>query len=138
MLAPTLTYDANEEDVVFVESPGVHLETQAEMRAFFDAVILSWRERCRGQKVYFVVCYDGFSMNLRENEYYARQLKRCMDECAKTIVRYGGNDLQRSAARIRGMKLHSPSHLYATREEALNVVREIKAGTMEIAATARR
>ena len=135
-MIPKLTVDS-EKDVVFVEMRGMHLETQKDIRAFFDAIVAFWRARCGGEKVYFIVCYDGFSVNLRENEYYARQMKQCSDECAKTVVRYGGDDLQRSAARLRGMKIHSPSNLYATREEAIEVVRAIRTGAVSIATRAR-
>jgi hypothetical protein len=80
---------------------------------------------------YALVGYDGFSVNLRENEYYAQQMRRVM-ECAVTIVRYGGDALQRAAARLYNMKRHAPSRLYASREEAVRVVKAIQAGEMEI------
>ena len=123
-------YDAAA-NIVYVTFPVVHLETQTEIREHFDRVIAFWRAQCRGKKVYYVVGYDGFSVNLRENEYYAQQMRRVM-ECAVTIVRYGGDALQRAAARLYNMKLHTPSRLYASRDEAVRVVKAIQAGEMEI------
>jgi hypothetical protein len=126
-----LRYDAAE-SIIDVTFPVVHLETQKDIREHFDRVVAHWRDTCRGRKVYYVVCYDGFSVNLRENEYYGQQMRRVMD-CAITIVRYGGDALQRAATRLYNMKLHAPSQLYESREQALEVVRALKSGKMKIA-----
>jgi hypothetical protein len=135
MSGPTFfqEYDAAE-NIVYVTFPKVHLETQPEIRAHFERVLAFWRTNCGGKKVYYVVNYDGFSVNLRENDYYAQQMRRVLDQCAITAVRYGGDSLQRTAARLYSMKLHSPTRLYDTREEALKVVRALKAGEMTIEA----
>jgi hypothetical protein len=136
MSAPTFfqEYDA-QTNTVEVSFPKVHLETQDEIRGHFDRVLQFWREHCRGKKVYYVVNYDGFSVNLRENEFYAQQMRRVIDQCAITVVRYGGDALQRTAARLYNMKLHSPTRLYDSREEALGVVRALQSGEMTLAAS---
>jgi hypothetical protein len=121
------------ENIIYVTFPKVHLETQTEIKAHFDRVVAYWRDNCRGKKVYYVVGYDGFTVNLRENDFYAAQMKRVL-ECAITVVRYGGDSLQRTAARLYNMKLHAPSRLYESKEEAVSVVRAIQAGTMQIEA----
>jgi hypothetical protein len=126
-----LDYDADD-NIVYVTFPVVNLETQAEIKEHFDRVLAHWRANCRGRKVYYVVGYDGFSVNLRENDFYAQQMKRIVDQCAVTIVRYGGDALQRTAARLYNMKLHAPSRLYESKEEAISVVRAIQAGQMQI------
>jgi hypothetical protein len=123
-------YDAAA-NIIYVTFPQVHLETQAEIKGHFDRVVSYWRDNCKGRKVFYVVNYDGFTVNLRENEFYAQQMKRVMD-CAITIVRYGGDALQRTAARLYNMKLHAPSRLYESREEAVNVVKLIQSGQMQI------
>jgi hypothetical protein len=121
------------ENIVFVTFPGVYLETQEQIRAHFDRVIACWRALCNGRKVYYLVNYDGFSVNLRENAYYAEQMNRVYEQCAITSVRYGGDSLQRTGARLYNMKLHRPSHLYSSREEALEVVRALISGEMTVA-----
>jgi hypothetical protein len=123
-------YDAAA-NIIYVTFPVVHLETQKEIREHFDRVVAYWRTHCRGKKVYYVVGYDGFSVNLRENEYYAQQMRRVM-ECALTIVRYGGDALQRTATRLYNMKLHAPSRLYESREEAVRVVKALQSGEMQL------
>jgi hypothetical protein len=120
------------ENIVYVTFPLVHLETRAEIRAHFAEAYKFWRDNCRGRKAYYVVGYDGFSVNLRENEFYAEQMRPIVEECAITVVRYGGGALQRIGARLYNMKLHAPSRLYESREEALAVVRALKAGEMRL------
>jgi hypothetical protein len=125
-------YDAIE-NIMYVSFPKVHLETKDEIRAHFDRVVAHWKGKCRGKKVYYVVNYDGFSVNLRENDFYASQMKRVVD-CAITIVRYGGDSLQRTGARLYSIKIHAASQIYDSREEALAVVRSIQSGQTTIEA----
>jgi hypothetical protein len=125
------SYDPGE-NIVFVAFPRVHLETATEIREHFDRVIAFWKANCRNRKVYYVVNYDGFTVNLRENDAYAQNMKRVAEQCAITIVRYGGDALQRTAVRLYNMKLHAPSRIYGSRAEALTVVKALKDGEMTI------
>ena len=125
------TYDPVE-NIVYVSFPSVHLETRAEISAHFARSYAFWRQHCGGRKAYYLVDYDGFSVNLRENEFYAEQMRPILEDCAITVVRYGGDALQRTGARLYNMKLHAPSRLYESREEALAVVRALKSGEMRI------
>jgi hypothetical protein len=126
-------YD-REENILYVTFPRVHLETQAEIEAHFDRVLAYWRDTCNERKVFYVVGFDGFTVNLRENDFYAAQMKRVLDECAITVVRYGGDSLQRTAIRLYNLKLHAPSRLYESKEEAVEVVRAIQAGSVQVEA----
>jgi hypothetical protein len=131
-------YDA-EENVIYVTFPRrVHLETCEEIRKHFADAHAFWRDHCGGRKAYYVVDYDGFSVNLRENECYGEMMRPIVEECAITVVRYGGDALQRTAVRLYNMRLHAPSRLYESREQALEVVRALRSGTMAIEATAAR
>ena len=119
------------ENIVYVTFPGqVHLETREEIRAHFANSYTFWKDTCAGRKAYYVVGYDGFSVSLRENEYYAEQMRPIVEQCAITLVRYGGDALQRTGVRLYNMRLHAPSRLYESKEQALEVVRALKAGTM--------
>ncbi len=120
------------ENIIFVTFPQVHLETREDISAHFDYAYRFWRDNCGGRKAYYVVGYDGFSVNLRENEFYAEKMRPIVEDCAITVVRYGGDALQRTGARLYNMKLHAPSRLYESREEALAVVRALKSGEMRI------
>jgi hypothetical protein len=117
-------YDPDE-NIVYVRFPTVTLETQDDIRRHFDAAVEFWSEHCGGRKVFYVVNYDGLTINLRENDFYAEQLKRVLP-LAITIVRYGGDPLQRTAVRLVNMKLHAPTRLCESLEEALAFVRALR------------
>jgi hypothetical protein len=128
------TYDPAE-NIVYVTFPLVHLETRDDIRSHFARSFDFWKANCGGKKAYYVVGYDGFSVNLLENEYYAEQMRPIVEQCAITIVRYGGDALQRTGARLYNMRLHAPSRLYESREQAIEVVRALKSGSMAIEAS---
>src|SRR5436853_48071 len=103
--------------IIFVSYPKqLHIQTAQQITDMFDSVVEFWRDNCGGRKVYFVVDYTNLSVNLAENDFYAQELRRTSEVCAITIVRYGGDPITRTGARLRGIKLHTPSNLYASRE----------------------
>ena len=126
-------YDAKEQ-IVFVRCPKpVRLETAAEIDAFFDESMEFWSSKVK-TRVYYVVDITNLSINMREVDAYARNIGRMLERCAITIVRHGGDPLQRTAGRIASMRLHVPSRIYATREEAVAVVRGLRDGSVKLGA----
>jgi len=125
------SYDA-EQNILFVSHPQpVELQTVAEIEAYFDVGAQAWQEQCGGRKVYVLVDYDGLTTNLDERAFYATQVQRIM-EFSITIVRYQGSMLQRMAARLTAIELHTPSHTYASLEEALAVVHGLQRGSISV------
>jgi hypothetical protein len=119
--------------IMFVSHPlPVELKTRAHIQAYFDDGIRRFRERCPDGKAYVVVDYDNLTTNMDELEFYASQVKRVMDECAITIVRYKGSLLQRMASRMIAIKLHAPSNTYSSLEEAMEIVRGLQRGTISV------
>jgi hypothetical protein len=131
MKKPGLAFEPREE-TTFVEMSGIVLQTRADIFEFFDYIDAWWRKTCNGTRVYYVVDYTGFTLNLRENDCFAERMKQTVDLSAITVIRYGGDDLQRSAARLRGLKVHAASNLYQTREEAIGVLQSIRAGAISL------
>ncbi len=120
------------ENIVFVWHPvPVHLGTREEIASYFQANRQFWRERCGGKKAYFVIDFDGQSTDVAHQEFYADCIRAAVDECAITVVRYGGGMLQRLAARMAATRLHMPSNVYRSREEAIAVVQALRSGTMK-------
>lgn len=128
---PHQTYDPAE-NILFVTHPEpVRLETREHIVRYFDEIVRFFRERCRGKKAYYLVDWTHFETNVRENDAYAENVKRVVTECAIQIVRFTDSPIQRTAGRLVAVKLHVPSHVYDTREEAIAVVRAMReaAGT---------
>ncbi len=126
-----LVYD-RAENIVFMTFPErVELNTPEQIKAHFDGVVAFWRQHAHGRKAYFVVDFTNVLIDMKQLEYYAKVSAKAQDECTITSVRYGGDPLQRTITRLAGIKIHRPSHLYETKEEALAVVRALKAGEVE-------
>jgi hypothetical protein len=111
------------EQIVFVRClQPIALETEAAIDAFFDESLEYWREHVNA-RVYYVVDITNLTISMLKIDAYTRNIKRILADSAVTIVRHGGDSLQRTAGRLASMKLHVPSNIYATREEAIAVVR---------------
>ncbi len=127
----SLSYDVTE-NIIYMAFPAPEeLSTRAQIAAHFERVIAFWQANASGKKTYFVVDFENVTINVAELEFYAQQTKRAHEICAITSVRYGGNPLQRTVTRLAGMKIHRPSNIYATREEALAVVRDLRKGAIK-------
>jgi hypothetical protein len=126
------SYD-RDENVVYVSfPPETNLLTREEISGHFDRVLSFFQRHLPPTKSYCVVNYDNFYVNVAENVFYGEQMARVLPLLI-TVVRYGGSTLQRTNARIYNLKLHADSHLYDTKDEALRVVRELKAGALHLA-----
>lgn len=127
-----LEYEQQENILYIATVAPVELMTREEIAGHFDRVLRFWRARAGGKKCYVVVDITNFTINMAELEFYSEQARRAHDECAITSVRCGGDPLQRTLVRLGGMKIHRPSNLYRTREEALVVVRALQRGELQV------
>jgi hypothetical protein len=125
-----LTYDSLE-NIASLSFSGVDLKTTDEVDAHFDDLIALWRRRCYARKVYWLVDYEDFRVDLKENEAYVRNMRRVFAETALAIVRYGGTSLTHAAVHLYSLRLHKSSLIYASRNEALEVITRLKAGTLK-------
>jgi hypothetical protein len=133
-----LAFEVAEATVFVGHSSLVHLDTSADVDAYFDAVTAYWRREARGERVYFVVSYDNFSSNPAVSERYAERVRAMLTDCALTIVRHGGDVPQRTTARRLAIMLHVPSNLCETREDAIESVRALRSTAFGDAAAPRQ
>ncbi len=128
-----VTYDPTE-DVLFIETAGARVETRADIDALFEGILADWRASCGDRRRVYGRrrAYDGFIVNLRENDYYAERMEGAsVAQFAKTVVRYGGDTLHAlRPRRLRGSpSLHTPSEpVRSSRTQALHVVRGLRSG----------
>ena len=130
-----LEYD-DVENILYFSFPNVEIESAEGLVMHFGRMVSFWRRHCGGRKVYSVVNYDGLQINARLTDVYATQLQRIVD-FSIAIVRYGGSSLQRTSSRLANMKLHTASRICSSREEALEIVRALKASEMAVVSPAR-
>jgi len=122
-----LSYDPRD-NILFVSHPEpTKLDSEELIRRYFNEVVAFWIAKCNGQRVYFVVDYENLSVDPNLKEIYGKQVERGVRGYALTIVRYGGEPLQRTVARLVGIQLHVPSNVYESREQAIAVVRQLRA-----------
>ena len=124
-------YDKDEEIVFARCSEPIRLDTPKDIDAFFDESLAFWQREVK-KRVYYVVDITNLSINMQFVDVYARNIMRMLTICAVTIVRHGGDPLQRTAGRIAAMRLHVPSRIYETREDAIAVVHGLRDGSIEI------
>src|SRR5258706_8871504 len=134
----TLSYDRAENIVFITFDAPLELNTRDEIGGHFQRVVEFWRANAGGRKSYFVVDFTNITINMSEIAFYAAETDRAQEECAITSVRYGGNPLQRTLTRLAGMRIHRPSNLYQTRDEALAVVRALRSGEIAQGVAAKR
>lgn len=121
-----LTYD-DFDNIVYMRFPEpVELSTRQQIVAHFDRVIAFWRLHANGKKAYFVVDFDNITIDPAAMDIYVEQTRRAHDICAIASVRYGGEALQRTVTRLAGIKIHRPSNICDTREQAIAMVRAMQ------------
>jgi hypothetical protein len=125
-----------EETIEVVHLAPTRLDKPEDFDDYFEQFLRFWRAETKQQRVYVLVSWNDFSVNLRESEAYTRGVKRIYETAAIAIVRYGGSaSEQRIAGRLASVRLHKPSHIYETREEALTVIRGLREGTIKVDAS---
>ncbi len=130
-MGPLQVYDPAENIVHISHPQSARLETTQDIRTYFEEVHRYFRTNVR-RKAYYLIDWSGFELNIRESSVYGECVKRVRSECAITIVRFGRNPLQRAVTRAVSMKRHVASHVYDTKEEALEVIRGLKSGSISI------
>jgi hypothetical protein len=133
-IVPTFAYDANEE-ILYVGFANLRLDKQSEIDEVFLAVRQFWRAKCGGRKVYVVVDYTDFSLEIALTDYYAKYVKEAVEDYSITVVRYTEDVLVRASLRLIGITIHVPSNLYATKDEALKVVRALRSKRISLEGT---
>ncbi len=127
--APTLAFDADEQ-ILLVGMANLRFESEPQIAAAFDEIARFWKRACASKKVYCVVDYTSFALEFALTDTFATYVKQAVDTCAIAVVRHTGDLTARATIRAVAIKIHQPSNLYATREEAMSVVRELRASRL--------
>src|SRR5712691_11050482 len=114
-------FDA-EENILFIDLAGLRIETRDqvdEMRRIVHATL-------EGRRAYAVVNYEGTEMAPKIVDYYGESIKDLYDRYSLKTVRYSSSGLTRSVLRYLGAAKDLESNIFATREEAIRAIQEIK------------
>ena len=104
------------------------LDTEDDVTAHFDDIMAFWREVAAARPIYWLINYENFSVSQAANRLYALRLKEIVDKASLGIIRYNASSLHQALVRTTNIKWHNPSHLYGSLDEAMAVIRYLKAG----------
>ena len=80
----------------------------------------------RGRRAYAIVNYEGTEIAPEIIDYYGESIKELYDRYSLTTVRYSSSGLTRSVLRYLGAAKDLESNIFATREEAIRAIEELK------------
>jgi hypothetical protein len=123
--AANFSYDPDEE-IMFVGFANLSFTSREEIERAFSRVDTFWRANCGGRKVYVVVDYTNVHFDISLTEFYSSYVKKAVEDYSITTLRYTTEVQIRTTLRVVGMNIHKPSNLYATREEAIQMVRALR------------
>jgi len=115
-------YDA-ESNIVFTIDRW-DIKTQTDVDEFFAEYIRQFEQI--GKKFYMISNIDNLSIHSSVLEYYGETARRTVHHFLLGFARWGSNDLARMSIRTSSMKTHLESHIYQTREAAIQYIEELK------------
>jgi hypothetical protein len=103
----------------------------------FDRIDRLWRDWTGGVPVDMVAGYRGFNFDMRAlGDVYRERGQGVARTCflGMSVLRWGLDDdpMLRTTQRIFAISTHRPSHIYSTREEAIDVLRGIRTGKVSV------
>ena len=113
-----------EENILFIDLAGLRIETRDQVDETRQAV----REilESRGRRAYAIVNYEDTEIAPEIVDYYGESIKELYDRYSLTTVRYSSSGLTRSMLRYLGAAKDLESNIFATREEAIRAIDELK------------
>ncbi|MBF0377765.1 MAG: acyl CoA:acetate/3-ketoacid CoA transferase [Desulfamplus sp.] len=121
-LEKRLTYNANE-NLFFVNFEGFSIQTRDEIREVKEAVEKIVRPL--NKRVYTIVNYDNFYINPEILDEYTLMVKGLVDELYACVTRYTTSAFQRMLISDALEQKNVAPHIYATREEADNALKNL-------------
>lgn len=79
-----------------------------------------------GKKFYMISNIDNLTIHSSVLEYYGETARGTIGHYILGFARWGSNDLARMSIRTSSMKAHLESHIYQTRDEAIQYIEELK------------
>lgn len=113
-----------QENILFIDFAGLRIETREQVEETRRLV----REilEVRGRRAYAIVNYEGTEIAPEIVDYYGESIKELYDRYSLTTVRYSSSGLTRSVLRYLGAAKDLESNIFATREEAIRAIEELK------------
>ena len=113
-----------EQNILFINFAGARIESRAQVDEFARVVREAYESQ--SHRLYAVVNYEGTEIAPDIINYYGERIKTLQDAYALRTVRYSSSGFTRSVLRYLGAAKDLESNTYATREEAIRAIQELK------------
>lgn len=113
-----------EENILFIDLADLRIETREQVEEMGRMVRATLESR--GRRAYAIVNYEGTEIAPEIMDYYGESIKGLYDRYSLKTVRYSSSGLTRSVLRYLGAAKDLESNIFATREEAIRAIQEIK------------
>ena len=122
--------------IFFIDLTNVVWETEQHVRDHFARIGVLMKKWAGGGPQDMIIGYIGFKFDMvKLGPVYRDLVIKAGKEYFKNLARWGIEDpLLRSTQRAFAIKTHRASHIYATREQAIEVILGLRAGTIELEA----
>jgi PAS domain S-box-containing protein len=114
----------SEENILFINLAALRIENRAQV----DEICRATSEiiEHHGGRTYSIVNYEGTEIAPEIVDYYGERIKELYDRYSLTTVRYSSSGFTRSMLRYLGAAKDLESNIFATREEAIHAIQELK------------
>src|SRR5690349_13225065 len=103
---------------MFASYPGVQLDSVAEVDQFYG--VIEGKLKTLPGKVYVIADLQDFSVDARVAEAFGQRMAAMHENYVRGLVRYNvGEGFPKLSIRLASLKAGRPSHIVASRDEAL-------------------
>lgn len=100
------------------------IKTEKDVEEFFQEYKKYFEDL--NKKVYMISCIDNLLVHASVAEYYGETARSTVGKYLLGFARWGSNDWARMTVRTTSLKAKMATNIYASREEAIEVIKEIK------------
>jgi len=117
-----IEYDAERNIVFTIDNWAIN--NQADVDEFYAEHLRRFEQI--GKKFYMISNIDSLSIHPSVLEYYGETARRTIGHYILGFARWGSNEVSRMSIRTSSMKARLESHIYQTREEAIQYIEDLK------------
>jgi len=113
-----------QENILFINLAALRIESREQVDEIFRVTSEIIQEH--GGRAYSIVNYEGTEIAAEIVDYYGERIKELYDRHSLTTVRYSSSGYTRSMLRYLGAAIDLESNIFATRDEAIRAIQELK------------
>ena len=113
-----------QENILFINLAALRIESREQVDDICRVTAETLQQH--GGRAYSIVNYEGTEIAAEVVDYYGERIKELYDRYSLTTVRYSSSGYTRSMLRYLGAAIDLESNIFATRDEAIRAIQELK------------